>query len=208
MLLAHCLKMMNRQTLKPAEILIVDFPATSKAVDITKRYRVGYESLYSKGFDFIAFIENDDWYAADYLEIMAANWKKYGRPDIFGLRRTIYYHIHQAAWFPMNHITRSSAMNTIIKPNLKIKWPLDHDPYTDIALWEQLNGITHSPNKEICMGMKHGTGLCGGANHTDFMHRYINLDSDQSYLLSIVDNDSFKFYQQLKQDEKIQSQST
>ena len=64
--LAQCLAMMNRQTLRPVHIELVNDTAMSNAVDITWRYRLGYERI-GASVDVIAFIENDDWYHPQYL---------------------------------------------------------------------------------------------------------------------------------------------
>jgi hypothetical protein len=221
--LAQCLKMMNRQTLRPMRIEIVNDAPMSNAVDITWRYRLGYERICTKydvrstieNINLIAFIENDDWYHPQYLERMVEAWLKVGQPDMLGLDHTVYYHIAERAWFTMHHHTRSSAMNTLIKPNLDIEWPLDCDPYTDAWLWTRQCFVPQSicvngnmspiywpmpgkaiitPNAEWCVGIKHGTGLCGGKNHTDNLHRYVNKDADGAWLRQIVGEEDAGFY--------------
>lgn len=193
-LLENCKRMMAAQSIR-GEIYIVDGPAKNNEVDITARYRRGYEWASNKKFDLIAFVENDDWYAPNYLETMIKGWNENGQPDIFGTNSTIYYHIYLRAWFTMNHITRSSAMSTLIKTNLNIQWPVDNDPYTDIALYAQIkNKIIWNPPQIICMGIKHGIGMCGGYNHTNKLHRYKNQDKDFTFLKSILDPESFEFY--------------
>jgi len=194
-LLANCLRMMKSQTVQPEEIVVVDFAPTDGEKDITKRYRKGYDRLRGKGLDLIAFIENDDYYSPDYFETVLNEYAKGEAYDIFGLDRTTYYHIGVKKWFYMHHYTRSSAMSTFIKPDLPIMWGLDHDPYTDLYLWSQLeNSKTFRPNKLICIGIKHAVGLCGGANHFDQMHRYINDDFSLDLLRENMDAESFKFY--------------
>jgi glycosyltransferase involved in cell wall biosynthesis len=214
--LAQCLAMMNRQTLRPVRIEIVNDAPMSNAVDITWRYRLGYERI-GASVDVIAFIENDDWYHPQYLESMVQVWLKYGQPDMLGLDHTVYYHIRERAWFTMHHHTRSSAMNTLIKPTLNIEWPLDWDAYTDAWLWTrycfkpQYEGTQNrdggaqwpsrgkaiiTPNGEWCIGMKHGTGLCGGKNHTDNLHRYVHKDADGVWLRQVVGEEDAAFYLQ------------
>lgn len=219
--LAQCLAMMHRQTLQPVHIELVNDTAMSNAVDITWRYRVGYKRISSFGsaqddtpFDVIAFIENDDWYHPQYLENMVEAWLKVGQPDMLGLDHTVYYHIAERAWFTMHHHTRSSAMNTLIKPNLDIEWPLDYDPYTDVWLWtrecfvpqieKNIRGVRYpmpgkaiiGSNFEWCVGIKHGTGLCGGKNHTDNLHRYVHKDGDGAWLRQVAGEEDAAFYLQ------------
>lgn len=83
-------------------------------------------------------------------------------------------------------------MNTILVPDLTINWPLDHDPYTDLHIWKQVPGLTWTPEKHICLGIKHGLGMVGGHNHNDRMERYINDDS--GLLASVMDAPSLEFY--------------
>lgn len=208
----NCIRMIKAQTLQPTIIEIVDdippphFVVKEKPLmndklipntcDITWRYRTGYDRLRKKGLDAIFLWENDDWYAPNYLEIMCNEWEKRQRPDLLGHIYTIYYHIKLFGYFEMKHKTRSSAMNTLIKPDMHFNWCVDFDPYTDIHIWTQagLNGQTFDPKKHITLGIKHGVGLCGGRNHINKLHRFKTKDTDHAFLKSIMDQDSFEFY--------------
>lgn len=190
--LENCLRLIQNQTLKPHVVKVVDFAPISDKKDITMRYRIGYTEMCAEhDLDLIAFMEDDDWYAPDYLETMAREWEKHCKPDIFGTNYTIYYHIFRKEWFTMYHYTRSSMMSTVIKPNLAINWCDDEQPYTDVHLWQQLKGITYKPEKHICLGIKHGIGLCGGYSHVDKRHRFTEKDFDGQFFKSIVGNVSF-----------------
>lgn len=193
-LLENCLGMMERQTLKPDVISVIDYPPTGPARDITTRYRKGYDFLSGYDFDCILLIENDDWYAPDYIEYMVGEWERAGRPDIFGTNYTIYYNLGLRAYFTMEHFSRSSAMSTLIKPKLFIRWPQAEDPYTDIHLWKQIRGVTFRPDRHICLGIKHNTGLTGGMGHSDRLHRFVNKDPGHEWLRSVLDPQAFKFY--------------
>ena len=194
--LANCLRMLKAQTIQPTIIEIVNDAPLSDEKDITWRYRLGYERLRNKGIEVISLIENDDWYAPNYLETMYNKWLELDKPELLGQGYTIYYHIKERAWFTMNHPERSSAMNTLIKPDLHFDWCVDNDPYTDLHLWLHagLKGEIFTPKSHICLGIKHGDGLCGGVNHVDALHRYTNFDYKFWYLKSILDSESFNFY--------------
>lgn len=199
----NCRRMMDAQTVHPWHIVVVDEPPVSKAVDITVRYRKAYNMICEDGVcDVYAFIENDDWYSPKYLETMLNKWVEAGEPDILGTRYTVYYHLMEQKYFTMRHDQRSSMMNTLIKPGLNLVWPVDNDPYTDIHLWlqaqtGQLSSHLFEPETLISVGMKHGVGLCGGTNHTDNMHRFIN--DDNGFLQNTLDEESFKFYSKFAQ---------
>jgi hypothetical protein len=199
--LSNCLRMLAAQTITPAIIKIVDYFPENKSCDITQRYRMGYESLANQGLDIIAFIENDDWYSKDYLEFMVNAWITADCPDIFGLNQSIYYHIRLRKYFIMYHNSRSAAMNTLIRPDLTFKWCQDHEPFTDIHLWNTLKGTIIYPTKTVSVGIKHGIGLCGGRSHIDKLDRYTHNDHDLSFLREKLDKDSFDFYSNYFSDE-------
>ncbi len=193
-LLENCLRMIRNQTVQPDHIeLVIDTPLNVNC-DITWRYRTGYERLRNKGFDIIFLIEDDDFYSPDYIETMLEAWKSAYKPDIFGTSYTIYYHLKLYAWLTMHHLVRSSAMSTILKPDLKFDWPPDNEPFTDMHLWMTLVGCVFKPKKHICLGMKHGTTITGGNSHVDRLDRYINKDVDKALLLNVMDTESFNFY--------------
>lgn len=199
----NCMRMLGSQTLKPLYIAYENYPPASNKCDITPRYRTGYAncmrfSRQERPLDVIALWENDDYYAPEYLETMAEHWLMEGKPDIFGTNYTIYYHIKLRKYYRMDHHTRASAMNTLLKPGLNIAWPVDHEPFTDLWLWRQLKGITINPGKHISIGIKHGVGLTGGKSHVDRFDRYDpprgTADPDCKFLKENMDAESFEFY--------------
>ncbi len=203
---SHCLRQMNRcqkhESMKDIQldIYLVDYPPVNDKVDITMRYRNGYDHFRNSGVNLIAFIENDDWYAADYFSIMYHEWLKAGQPNLFGTNYTVYYHLKLHKYFVMKHETRASAMNTVIKPDLNFKWGLAHDPYTDVWLWNEIpNYKVIQPAKVISIGMKHAQGKCGGKNHSTELHRYINPDDGMHWLRNIIDSESYAFYESMHQ---------
>lgn len=196
-LLANCLRMMEAQTLQPDIIELVNDKPVSDKRDITRRYRLGYERLSEKGLDVIAFIENDDWYHPTYLQKMVDNWVINRKPDLFGTNHTMYFHMMLQRYFTMDHDDRSSAMNTLIKPNMIFPWCADEEPYTDIHLWVTLkkritNKYIYRPDKLISIGMKHGIGKCGGLSHKDRLNRYKH--DGKELLKKTLDPISYEFY--------------
>lgn len=211
-------KCIEHQTLQPEILEIIDYPPKSGDVDITPRYREGYERMRGKGLDLIAFMEIDDYYRPEYLETMAKGWQHARTPKIFGTNYTIYYHIGMKRWFRFEHFRRSSMMSTFIRPDLDLQWPSDDDPYADLELWKQFKNyvldrdgikqvrrgdnqqnewMTYQPNHHICIGVKHGIGMCGGRMHTDHLHKYNKEDKNMELFKSIVDAESLKFYETL-----------
>lgn len=205
-LLRNCISMMDNQTMKWHLRHGIGMESTSEECDITKRYRKGYEYIsaiksWMFQVDVIAFIENDDYYAPDYLETMVWEWHKAGRPDLFGTNSTIYYHLKLKKKFTMLHGERASAMNTLIKPGLDIVWPEDNDPFTDQWLWMHpehkiKNQVLIGPDRVISIGMKHGIGKLGAGSHIDDLHRYTEDDSEMEWLKRHTDQNSFNFYKE------------
>lgn len=216
----NCLRLIKNQTLQPTIVCVMDFPPENNDIDITKRYRLGYSNLTGKGLDLIAFWEDDDFYAPNYLEYWANKWIEYRKPDMLGSNFTIYYHLKLKKHFTFNHETRSSMMNTFIKPDMEFPWGNDNDPYTDIHLWNltrtagflggqsTLHGIIHQP-PVLTLGIKHGVGLCGGVGHSsdprivngqlvnNRLDRYKH--EDAGLLEKTVDKESFNFYNEYSQ---------
>lgn len=211
-LLANCMRMLANQTLKPILIWEVDYEPISNEKDITARYKRGYNAVCDYNnhianpgkINLIAFIEDDDYYAPDYLETMVREWLRAGKPDIIGTGSTIYYHLKLKKYFTLTHPRRASAMNTLIKPNLSFPWCEDNYAFTDLHLWNLtvettlqkpiLKGHIFNPEKIISIGMKHGVGLTGGRCHIDRLQRYNVDDSECKFLLENCDKESFEFY--------------
>lgn len=194
--LENCKRMMSAQTLQPSQVFVAGGKPINDKCDITFRYRKAYNIVSAVNcYDLIAFIENDDWYAPDYLEYMVREWEKNKRPDLFGTNYTIYYNLRWKKYFKFQHINRSSACNTFIKPGLTFTWPSDHDPYLDNWLWIS-SGITSKLSIEpayiISVGIKHGIGKIGGEFHTDHERRFVN--EDAGFLKNTLDPESFDFY--------------
>jgi len=192
--LSNLKRMLNYQTVQPDLIHFVDYEPESNKCDITQRYRRGYDFMRNKGLDVIFLMEVDDWYSNTYIEYMLAAWNDNGKPDIFGTNYTIYYHIKLFAMFTFNHIQRSSAMSTMIKPDLTFPWCIDEEPFTDTHIWKHVKGRTFCPSKQICLGIKHGTSMTGGQSHIDRLHRYIKTDHNKDFIREIMDKDSYNFY--------------
>lgn len=200
--------MLKAQTLQPTHIELVNQKGDWSTPDITLRYRMGYDWCRNKNFDLIAFIENDDWYHPEYFEEMIKAWDAANRPDIFGTNYTIWYHLAYKKWYTYTHIHRCMAMSTFIKPDLNFRWPANSDPFTDVWLWNEFRKkqpggknftwAICTPPKHLCMGMKHGIGLCGTKNHTDPQRaaRFKHDDADFAFLKETMaaDTEAIEFY--------------
>lgn len=197
-LLDFALKQLDKQTVKPDLIEIVNDKPTSGDKDITKRYRIGFERIIAKGADVIFLIEDDDYYSPFYIETMMENWNKNGNPNIFGIGETIYYHLALRGYNKTAHAGRASAFTTMITKEgiLNMIWPKDNYAFTDIEFWKHIQGKTFIPTGTLAIGIKgHKNGtVFGGMGHRANERLYTNRDEGLVWLKNNVDAESFVFY--------------
>lgn len=194
--------MLNSQTVKPDEIVWANWKPESNECDITKRYRIAYHLFDGMEYDCILFMENDDYYAPNYIETMIKEWVNNGKPDLFGIGYTYYYHLGIKKYSKFEHNRRASMMNTLIKPDLQFAWCKDSDPYTGVHLWDHIkntipNWKTFCPEILISIGIKHGIGMSGGQFHRIKLDRYQESDENFEFLKSHVTGEMFNFYSEM-----------
>jgi hypothetical protein len=198
--LAQALKLIKQQTRQADFVEVVDDAPQGNETDVTYRYRIGLERLWRKGAEVAVCMEDDDYYAPRYVERMVDMWAESGRPVLFGIGNTIYYHITLRKYVVLNHPGRASMMCTLISREAKIDWCDDGYAYTDWHLWTKiktkLKGITVEPAEQLCLGIKHGYGKCGGGGHQLDWARYDRDDADLLFLNLITGND-YSFYETL-----------
>jgi len=165
----QCKYLISKQTLQPTEVIWMDYKPESSAKDITQRYRRGIEKATNKGYRFVVFWEDDDWYHPHYLEWLVNEWKKVKCPPAFGVGETYYYHHGIESAHYMHHPGRTSAFCTLLKLPWRVEWPADHYPYLDMWIHKHLQPVTvmFPKNKVYAIGIKHGLGLTGGGGHKE-----------------------------------------
>lgn len=163
----------HRQTLSPVQALVVNYPQVRFPHDLTDRYRRGLETLKDR-CDLAFFIEDDDYYPPNYLELMTAAWRQLGKPDIFGIGETYFFHPQNGhVWYRKAPAGESPcAYQMCIRTDAleKIDWSMVDDLFTDVGLWRQLKGVTVTFGKPISIGIKHGKGICGAGGHNLFFY--------------------------------------
>jgi len=196
--LEFALKQIDRQTRKPDFIEVMADEQIIFPKDLTWRYRIGSQRLIDSGADIIIFWEDDDWYAPGYIERMVTEWETAGKPDIFGVGYSIYYHLFSCKFWKSVHWGRASAMSTMVKSSaLKdYKWPDDSEVWLDIDMWKKIKGTTFEPLFPISIGIKHGLGVFGGIGHNSGFSGYRDRDSGFNYLRSMIGTD-INFYKKI-----------
>lgn len=190
----HCVGQMKRQSVGPTIHEIMDDKPLTEGVDITYRYRIGTQRLFDKGCDVVLFCEDDDYYSRKYVELMMRSWLANGRPHVFGLNKTIYYNIRNSKFANLTHPGRASMMSTMVSKHAVINWGDDNYAYTDMILWQQSKSKLAVDLGPICVGIKHGVGLCGGGGHDVNWIRFHGHDENHVYLKSLIDEKSYNFY--------------
>ena len=200
-LLSRAIEMLAQQTLCPVNVIVIDDdPVDINKKDITWRYRNGLERVMSQhpNVELILFIEDDDWYSEDYIKTFYDAWLQAGKPELFGIGETYYYHIGLRKIYHEKHVGRASAFCTGITPAgiSKMNWPNDDYSYVDFEFWKQLNGLLFIPNKPVAVGIKgHKVGtFFGGSGHYDSWAGYKHDDQELTWISNIIDKPSIDFY--------------
>jgi hypothetical protein len=200
-MLKRCVDMMSRQTLQPEEVFIMnDPPEDPGKKDITWRYRKGLQRIAERhpNTELVLLIEDDDWYSPSYIEVFYRAWNDAGRPEIFGVGETRYYHIGMKKLYHEVHQDRASAFSTgiTLQGAEKMKWPNDDFSFVDLYMWRQLEGKTFVVDPPVCLGIKgHKEGtLFGGSGHNDKWWDHSQSDRDLFWARRVLDQESFTFY--------------
>jgi hypothetical protein len=146
---------------------------------------------------------------------MLNSWINAGKPKIFGIGYTYYYHILVNKYRKFTHPHKASACCSMVTSEiLRISFPKDNDPFLDTAMWKQLSPHPHvplctvSPEKIYHIGMKHGIGLSGGAKHHDKNGYDRNFIDDSSFNLlknNIDDKCALVIAETIKKNHYIQN---
>lgn len=198
--LKQCKRYIDRQTYPIEALEIVDYPQKKFPVDLSERYQYGFSRLKDK-CDLIVIIEDDDWYAADYVERLVALWEASQKPQIIGYSSTVYYFIHTQNYCRIDHPGRASAMSTAIASDavIVLDWKQIDPLWFDIGAWQQLHGIAVPvTDKWYSLGVKHGLGDCHGAGHKRTFYRgeRDKVDYGMQFFKSVVGED-FRFYAEM-----------
>lgn len=186
---ALCEAYMRRQTMQPFQWLVLDddeaptvctmgqeyhyWPELRGRGSLTLKIRRALETNLVKG-DAIAFIENDDLYAPDWL---AWCTEQLVTRDLVGEGRALYYNVRGRWYFEHVNLQHASLCQTAIHrrafPELLAECSNSHCPFLDVRIWRavkrnrQVFDPYRAPNKRRVVGIKGMPGRTGyGGGHT------------------------------------------
>ena len=136
--LEHLDYMLARQSVQVDEHIVIDDFNDSPEQDVSWRYLIGLDRAKSRGADIILAIEDDDWYHEDYVKHMLLGWKKSGRPQVFGINTSIYYHLFGRKYTYMMHLGRASMMATLLRGDVTIPSFAEKTAFLDLFIWRGL----------------------------------------------------------------------
>ncbi len=191
-LLEFCKYQLGRMEVKPTESYFIDYPPNGNGFDLVVRVKEGVSWAKRDGFDLVFIIEDDDAYDPTYFNHIPD-------ADFIGEQNTIYHNLRNKTYQNYAHPGRSSLFTTGFKISALdgFKWPHDQERFLDIALWRYAN----DSKKKIAyretgaIGIKHGTGLCGGKGHVTRMK---HTDNNLEWLKEHTDPTAYEFYKSLK----------
>lgn len=193
----QCKSLIARQTLQPTEVLWMDYKPESNRKDITQRYRRGVELATKKGYQFVVFWEDDDWYHPEYLKWLVDSWKANKKPKFFGVGETYYYNNSIGSAHHMGHNGRTSAFCTLVKLPWSIPWPDDHYSFLDMHIAKHNKPITVNFGKKIyALGIKHGIGITGGGGHNPKFK--FNMPNSRDWFYNIIGDDRHFYDKNIK----------
>ena len=211
-------KYMARQTMKDFQWIVLDDGKTPVVTTmgqtvIRTNDTYGFSSLPKKLMnlfvdpnryiktDSVAIIEDDDWYAPNYLEYMVG---KLSQGDIVGEGRTIYYNVALRRWAVHTNMTHCSLCATGFNRRTFQAFYNEAaclDPFVDMRFWERASQrftrLIYDPDRQLCgrtfvgiKGMPGKRGYSTSHNPDDPNHRNAFQDLDLTKLRSWIGDDA------------------
>ena len=195
-----CKWQMARQT-KPIEHRIINYPPESNDCDITQRVRRGYEEAIDDGADYVAIIENDDYYPTIWIEELDYLLNSIPPTDLVGTRKFLYYNIVTLDYTPRVFGRISPLFCTVLGKNIPEEaWPPDKTRLLDTYFWSRLKKVDtvreltrryFIPTQQP-VGIKHGIGKTVTAHHKGIKFEGTRKDDlKYSKLRKITDGEYF-----------------
>lgn len=152
-------------------------------------------------YDKIFFIEDDDWYAPDYLANQLAHM---GDAPIVGETHAIYYNVERQLFVKLSNTAHASMCQTGINASvLPVLAKVCEVPRgMDMQLWDALRPLGVLYESHRCIGIKALPGRVGlGMGHRSVAQVGWAYDGEWRYLKSLI-GDDYLHYKALSTKEK------
>ena len=159
--------------------------------------------------DVLVFIEDDDWYAPHYLDLLLKRLNESEDADMVGEGNSIYYNVESRWWAPHFNMQHASLCQTAIRrelfPLLMVHCSQDDSPFIDSRIWAwggKVQKAVYQPEegRPSCVGIKSMPGRKGyGLGHNcnrvgHYAKRPVNEDPDMIALKRLV-GDDYRVYE-------------
>lgn len=152
--------------------------------------------------DALAFIEDDDWYSRNYLEVAAARLNEGHK--IIGEGYAIYYNVRSSRWHRHGNDQHASLAQTVVHrdafEDLAKVVEYDDCPFVDVRLWRDAAATRKVFLPEIdrptLVGIK-GIYSGYGIGHSRPLP---NHDADREYFYYLVGREEGRIYDKYKQE--------
>lgn len=192
--LALCERYLKRQTRQPDQWLVLDGPEP-----MPKKVLQALQGIQITG-DAIVFIEDDDWYRADYLAWISANLEL--GYDMIGEGMAAYYHVGHRWWSECGNVRHAALCQTAISRELFE--PLAnviesfHSPFFDTRIWEvECNkrlALPKNPSERRVLGIKGMPGRVGySGEHAQSMPPGVRADPSLLQLWRWIGADALNY---------------
>jgi hypothetical protein len=138
--------------------------------------------------DCILFIEDDDWYRADYIDVMASKLKE--GYDCVGEGKAKYYNVRCNGYDVYKNSTHASLCQTgmHVAAIEKLLLAIEREKrWIDLHLWKQIKNSHIFFDYGLCVGIKGMPGRKGiGQGHVE---KFSNIDKDYAILKQWIGED-------------------
>lgn len=209
-----CEKYMARQTVKPDQWLVLDSDKVPTKCTAGQEYHY-WPDLDGKGNmvakvmralkrglikgDILVFWENDDWYAADYIQWCVANLAQFA---LIGEGRNLYYNVQYRWWFEHGNLSHASlcatAMRRSLLPLLGAVCQNLQDPFIDSKLWtacHEAKRVVSPYGKRRSVGIKALPGTKGYGSGHDKTSGWAIQDPEMKKLRELIGNEDASAYE-------------
>lgn len=144
-----------------------------------------------------AIIEDDDWYAPDYLAWLATQLDNF---PIVGETSALYYNVAGRAWMECGNRKHASLSSTGFRADTLVD-VIDaikkHHPWIDEPLWRRLQDLGHlhlpDPDSRRVIGVKGMPGRTGIGQDGHRVHAGYSPDPSLTILRDLIGNDADRY---------------